>query len=470
MDEHEPVRIDFEIAETRGQITGRVVDEVSGRPLYGIRVLCYPVGNLSAAYCGTTEAYGKYTTGFLNAGAYRLQFVDPQGRYLTEVYDQAQSLETGTDVIIVAGEMTTDINVALAGYPRLSGKVTADDTHAPLSNITVLLWKQDGQAWKRIPEEITGSEGTWISRPLADGVYRVGFDDYATNYRSRYFTNAGTLEGATDIIVIGDQVISGIDAQLRRYSYIAGKVTDQKTGAPVSDIKVYIFERSPNAWYTSRYAVTDANGEYVTNGLPDGVYWLGFIDTTEHYVTEYYADAPNLATATDIKIGGEQVVTRIDAALTPVNQILGTVTEQATGKPLGGIEVGLWRWTAGWQRLYFTHTRPDGSYEFVRMISGNYRIGFSDPTGQYRAQFYANADTIETATDITITKDQTITGIDAALVKAVVEATPTPTMTVSPETTPTATATPEVTPTPTAPISDNSWRVYLPVILQSDPS
>jgi len=89
-DEHGPVRVDLAIAETRGQITGRVVDEVSGRPLYGIQIRCCPKGKQPAEYCGGyTDTNGKYTTRFLDAGAYRLQFVDPQGRYLTEVYDQA---------------------------------------------------------------------------------------------------------------------------------------------------------------------------------------------------------------------------------------------------------------------------------------------------------------------------------------------------------------------------------------------
>lgn len=451
--------------EARGRIAGRVTDEMNSSPLKDIEVRIYPSQNLIGAYRSvSTDAAGKYTTALLDAAAYRVQFVDPRGRYLTEVYDQAQSLTAGTDVVVRPGQTTADINAGLTGYPRLAGTVTDRETGAPLPNITIALWKLDGQAWVSVPGTVTRGDGTWTSAPLAQGTYRVGFVDAATRYRNGYYAGAASLANATDIVVNDTQVISGINAQLLRSGYFVGKVVDKKTGVPISPLWVTILRQSGSNWYARFTVQGDASGEYTTGSLSDGVYRLAFMDPIGRYWTQYYADAPDLAAATDITIGNDTTAVHIDAALAPVNHILGMVTDYATGKPLGGIEVMLWYLADEWQRLDFANTGPDGRYDLAALTPRTYRLGFTDTTDRYRVQFYQNADTVEAATDLPIAKDQTIAGIDVALVKVVEDATPTPT--------PTATVTPEVTPssTPTATSTPSSpvepWRVYLPAILR----
>lgn len=48
------------------------------------------------------------------AGTYRVGFVDPQGYFVTEYYDDSPTVESGDNVIVQDGSVTTGINASLA--------------------------------------------------------------------------------------------------------------------------------------------------------------------------------------------------------------------------------------------------------------------------------------------------------------------------------------------------------------------
>lgn len=69
--------------------------------------------------------------------------------------------------------------------------------------------------------------------------------------------------------------------------------------------------------------------------------------------------------------------------------ISGTVTDQQSGAPLGGIAV--WRWMQNgsvWYGQSAGMTGVDGTYAITGLAAGNYRVQFVDPSGNYVAESY----------------------------------------------------------------------------------
>jgi hypothetical protein len=62
-----------------------------------------------------TDSDGNYIIGGLPAGTYRVQFdAFEDGNYVSEAYDNAVDLDSGTDIVIAIGEPATGIDASLA--------------------------------------------------------------------------------------------------------------------------------------------------------------------------------------------------------------------------------------------------------------------------------------------------------------------------------------------------------------------
>ena len=127
-------------SELSGQITGTLTDPV-GNLLSSIQV------NVSAwnpdwSYwelidSTSTDHNGTYQLGGLRTRTYRVCFRDwPSGVYAPERFDDAATVESGTDVAVTAGQTTGGIDAQLALAGHISGMVT-DPVGNPLSDINV---------------------------------------------------------------------------------------------------------------------------------------------------------------------------------------------------------------------------------------------------------------------------------------------------------------------------------------------
>lgn len=203
---------------------------------------------------------------------------------------------------------------------------------------------------------------------------------------------------------------------------IFGNVTDEQTGLPLEDIQVTAYQYYEDPYFGSYWdsvssASTDVNGNYSIRVLDAGAYRIGFHDNSGGYITEYYDNAADLDSADDITIVGTSQT--VNASLATASRIEGTVTAAQGGLPLEYIDVEVYQWDPvgeDWSYVSYGYTDENGNYRAGWLSAGTYRIGFFDYSyGLYETEYYDNSPDLSSATDITITTGQTVTGVDAAL-------------------------------------------------------
>jgi len=71
-----------------------------------------------------TDVDGIFSIDGLRPGTYRLKYNDPDGDYQTEYYDDGDTLDQATDIVVGDGVTVTGKGAALADAGHITGTVT----------------------------------------------------------------------------------------------------------------------------------------------------------------------------------------------------------------------------------------------------------------------------------------------------------------------------------------------------------
>lgn len=263
---------------------------------------------------------------------------------------------------------------------------------------------------------VTGADGRFRFDDMPDGLYRLAAEHYnfpnPPDYDSEFYDNKSAYWEADDINFVNSGAVDEFVIRLRARARITGSVYSE-AGAPLAGIRAVAFVYEANGDYYAETAGTfrsDATGQYTISGLLEGVYRVRFADDQQRrYRTEYYDDAPDLASGTDISVAASSLITGIDAHLVATGGISGVVTDKDR-LPLEGMQVSVHHFVDAqnfpfWEQIAAAFTGPDGSYTVYGLETGIYRVAFAD--GQYPPryvlQYYAGSLTVEDATDISVT-------------------------------------------------------------------
>jgi formylglycine-generating enzyme required for sulfatase activity/murein DD-endopeptidase MepM/ murein hydrolase activator NlpD len=314
------------------RITGRVTGPDGSTPLGGIEVAAYrwfpenvgQSGTWDQVADGVTESDGRYTIAELLSGVYRIEFNDFDGLHAVEVYDNADWIEDGRDVVVGTAATLSGINASLATAAQITGRVTGPDGSTPLEDIDVTAFRLNSSAgfafWDKVANTQTGADGRYVLRGLSGGTYRVRVDDWNGNFVSETYDNVTALELGRDIVVAASATASGIDVSLESASWITGRVTGPDGRTPLEDIDVTAFRWVQPAgggyWEHISDGYTDEDGNYGIGRLPAGTYRVRFDDNVNKaYVSEVYDDVADIGDGRDIVAGAAARVYGIDASL-----------------------------------------------------------------------------------------------------------------------------------------------------------
>ncbi|NCC32362.1 MAG: carboxypeptidase regulatory-like domain-containing protein [Chloroflexia bacterium] len=247
----------------------------------------------------------------------------------------------------------------------------------------------------------SGSDGTFISRGLVPGSYKVGFEQ--SGYADVYYNAQASLEQATPLTLTGTTITPNVNAQMSRVSEgaITGRVTNAE-GQGLHGVQIFAYSRITGFNVTS----TDEDGTYRIGGLPSGQYELEFRPsrTSEGYITQHYNNQSNRGNADLVTVTAPNTTSNINAVLARGARISGCISANDTGRGISNARVEI-RTTEG---RFFESFSADstGSYRTTGLPPGTYQVAFTGRSASnaslrpgYARQEYA-APMVVASTDI----------------------------------------------------------------------
>ncbi len=371
---------------------GRVTDAVTGAGLAGIEV------DVEEWICeGHWGCFWNTVTNTLtlDAGLYefvdappggRLYFTDPANVYADQVakYDNPDPGET----VVVDAALVTKASK----FGRIRGRVTAS-VGGPLQKLDIYLLTV-GQANYRYVQ--TDANGVY-DQYLDPGAYQIEFTE-AYPFEGEFYPDAPTREAAQQITIrAGDVITAG--AVLSEMGRISGRITDT-AGRPVPGTWLS-FERGPEWGQWGAAAEVDADGRYLSQHLPSGVWHVAVHQNDYEY--QVYGGGTNIATGKPITVTVEHTVEGIDITLIHLGAIAGWVVDRATGQPVAGV-----RMSASWGNTTGT-TAADGTFVVTGVGTGWHTLWADDPQGRYPRQTYDDGTGSAHAGEIYVTDPNTTT-------------------------------------------------------------
>ena len=377
--------IDAELA-LGGHLSGTVTDS-EGNGLGGIEIqLAREVGpdewfGFGEEFGFQTDDDGTYQLDGLPAGTWRVGFVDQEGSYLSEYYDDVTDFEQSTDIDVVAGDETPGIDAELADAAHVTGTVTDEQGH-PLEGIFVSLRALEDGNWSYFGEAETAADGTYAMDGLRPGTnYRVSFESQG-DWATEYWDDSITIDDATPVDLTNGQTLPDVDAELASAAHITGEVTDGN-GDPYDFVAVTAYRWTGSQWEDYSLAFTETfnedpadDAEYDVAGLVPGTYRVEFdaFDEIPQGISEaaheFWNDQPSLELAQDVVVtSAGQVLEGYDAVLVRdqyPNEVENVTAPAITGNPVVGQALtaspGTWNLTATTFRYqWFAGSTPVGT-------------------------------------------------------------------------------------------------------------
>ncbi len=294
---------------------------------------------------------------------------------------------------------------AASAAGSISGTVTDASGNLPIAGVRVCAFGED--AFESVEEFCvhSGADGAYSIPSLPAAEYTVEFLSGVEGLNYVYQAWEGKPVGyLADLVEVGDEEVSGIDAELTEGGRLGGRVVSAATGLPLANVEVCA---EPGGLYNEEgCAVTDGAGEYMIVGLSAETYWVEFFPPEDaEFLPQYYDDEPGILYADDVEVSIGNLTAGIDAALQEAGQIAGTVTDAA------------------------------GHYLVRRVPAGVYNVSFNQFSrlGDYAIQWYRCLNG-PPATPVAVASGRATTSIDAGLVRQ--WATPCPQAAVPPAATP----------------------------------
>ena len=315
---------------TGGSISGKVTLEGNGVPY--VRVQAWKEGAPDWGDA-VTDNSGTYTISGLSSGSYHLG-LELQGTAY-ESYATDEQL-----VPVTVGNDTSDINFAITPGGSISGMVT--DSNGAIAGVHIEAWNDEdtGHGWG-----VTDSSGVYTITGLSAGTYNIEaqHSDYAPQVQS-------------GISVASGESRTGINFTLAEAGTISGTVT--LDGAGVADVEVFAWSPTVNA---GDEAHTDANGNYVIDGLSSG-----------DYMVMPKVDGYAAAMETGVSVITGQETTGVNFVLTSGGNLSGTVTDSG-GNPIEDVNINIWVPGEGFEEAW-EKTGANGTYLIDGILPGNYTI------------------------------------------------------------------------------------------------
>jgi hypothetical protein len=298
-----------------GSMSGHVYASDGVTPIPHVSVFADMVGGgFEEGFEATSGQDGRYLITGIPPGTFTARTENT--RYANEFYDAKPTCGTADLITVREGEITPDVNFTLDEGGSITGRVYDQGTREPLGDIHLFVCLPDGDCCT--PTIATTTYDGSYKFLLKPGEYyvRTGLDANSVlgfKYVPEWHDDAYDVSAATLLDVSLGQETSGIELHLARSGSISGHVYDEN-GDPIGDASVYAFSDV----YPGNGANAQPDGSYRIEGLLSGEYVVQVVGSG--YVSEYYGDVTDPASATRVTVNAPDDTPGIDFALRRVSE------------------------------------------------------------------------------------------------------------------------------------------------------
>lgn len=410
------------------QSTGTVTGTVSAAPGTDIENFTVSLCQITGKECmgvrvETFEDLGTYTLDYAPVGDYKLQFSPgwpPPNGFAVEYYDDIGDMSSALTVTIEAGQTLSNMDAELGQEAVVRGIITGLDDEVMDEGVTLFACRNVGGECSSIGIPATVLYGgTYELRGLPPGTIYIWIQVNQSLYLSEYYGETDDLEMATPITLTEGEIRTGIDIQLTPNESFSGRVTDNE-GNPLANLSVSACSVEHVGECLSHLAgYTDNNGEYSVFGVSPGPVYVEFQDATVgdvYFPRQYWPGVPAPSVAEVITITHRSPITGINAIYLPSSSIAGTVTgSDGQGLYFARVTLCWWNGSRCHNQTFPYYTEMDGSWTGWQLFPGTYRLFIEDGDGNHEPEFYGDALTLESATDVEVPPGAPTTGINAQL-------------------------------------------------------
>jgi protocatechuate 3,4-dioxygenase beta subunit len=331
--------------------------------------------------------------------------------YAYEFFENAASIDTATDVSVMAGA-TTRIDAQMDSGGSISGRVT-DVNGSPLEWVQVSVY--DSITSWYIGYVNTDSNGNYQINGLRTGSYFVEYWD-TSSWTWFYYENSTSMDTATAVAVIQGIETPNIDGQfsfvaarektaVKALGTIEGAITDEQ-GTPLPGVWTQLYRNNGGFFEWVDSGNSDDSGHYVFSNVSSGTYAIEF--QQNGFKREFYNDAYSAETATPIVLS-DTPITNIDVQLYAYPySINGKVTASGSGIPLAGIYLSASTYMGGFYSVFeFTSTDVCGNYS-VAVDPGDYLLQTQDWYNRWATTYNNQLDIVGTSLITVTSSDQVL--------------------------------------------------------------
>ncbi len=176
-------------------LTGTVTQAGTGTGLSGVWVLALRASDFAFARGALTTAGGAYTLN-VQAGQYKLAFIDPNGAHAMEWFNDQPYTALATATSVTSPSVNNaSVTRTTGGF---SGTVTDQVSGAPLPGIFVVAIDATGSL---LGGQTTDASGNYAFATLPTGAYRVAFIDPTGDHALEYWNDSPDYAGGDDVTV-----------------------------------------------------------------------------------------------------------------------------------------------------------------------------------------------------------------------------------------------------------------------------
>ncbi len=173
-------------------LSGRVVETGTNAPLAGVHVMALRAADHRMTRGAVTDAAGQYSLD-VQAGSYKLAFIDVTGRHDMEWHDN-EPFHGIADAASVTSPSVTDAALE-ANTGSMVGTITDDPAATAVAGAWVMAIGPTGVAGGAV----SATNGTYTLPGLPAGTYRATFVDPSGAHTQEYWDNSPTYSGAATL-------------------------------------------------------------------------------------------------------------------------------------------------------------------------------------------------------------------------------------------------------------------------------